>query len=95
MFKKLNRNLSLILITMLVGVGFNFTNITEALAASSNLAYGKTVSTSSIEASAYSGQNAVDGNGTTVWSSSYSDQQYIIVDIGTVKTISSVVLQWR
>lgn len=95
MVKKLYRNLSLILITILVGVGFNFTYITQVSAASVNLAYGKTVSTSSIEASAYLGQNAVDGNGTTVWSSSYSDQQYITVDLGTVQTISSVVLQWR
>lgn len=67
----------------------------QAKAASVNLALGKSVTVSSSESSSYSGANAVDGNTNTRWSSDYNDQQYIIVDLGTPKTISSVVLRWE
>ncbi|MDI1465037.1 discoidin domain-containing protein [Catellatospora sp. KI3] len=41
------------------------------------------------------GAGAVDGNATTRWSSAYSDPQWISVDLGSVKSLSRVVLSWE
>jgi len=60
-----------------------------------NLAYGRPVTVSSSESSAYGGQYAVDANGNTRWASAWSDQQYIIVDLGSVQTVTSVRLAWE
>jgi len=66
-----------------------------AEAAVVNLALNKPVTVSSAESASYAGANAVDGNIGTRWSSAYADQQYIIVDLGAQKAISSVVLRWE
>lgn len=60
-----------------------------------NMAYHKAVTVSSSESSAYPGTNAVDADGTTRWSSAYSDQQYIIVDLGKDETVGRVKLAWE
>ncbi|UJF31791.1 galactose-binding domain-containing protein [Paenibacillus hexagrammi] len=61
----------------------------------SNLALGKTVTATTTENSSYPASNAVDGNGSTRWASSYADQQNFTVDLGSVQSVSSVVLQWE
>ncbi len=66
-----------------------------ASAASVNLAYQRPVTVSSTESSLYPGSYAVDANGTTRWSSSYADNQYIIVDLGTSYSVSQVKLAWE
>ncbi|PLT44942.1 glycosyl hydrolase [Paenibacillus sp. FSL W8-1187] len=60
-----------------------------------NLAYNRPVTVSSTESSAYAGAYAVDANGNTRWSSAYSDQQYIIVDLGTARPLTGVKLRWE
>ncbi|WP_424768806.1 discoidin domain-containing protein [Paenibacillus sp. sgz302251] len=60
-----------------------------------NLAYNKSVSVSSTENGSYSAGNAVDANGNTRWSSSYADNQFITVDLGSAQTVSRVVLKWE
>jgi hypothetical protein len=40
-------------------------------------------------------KNAVDGNEGTRWESAYSDPQWIYVDLGAVRTITSVVIDWQ
>ncbi|WP_020619225.1 glycosyl hydrolase [Paenibacillus daejeonensis] len=60
-----------------------------------NLAYNRPVTVSSVESAAYGGQYAVDANGNTRWASAWSDQQYIIVDLGSVQTVASVRLAWE
>ncbi len=58
-----------------------------------NLAFGKaaTASASPMQAAA----NAFDGSGTTRWESAYTDQQYIMVDLGSVQTIDRIRLTWE
>ncbi|MDT5016199.1 MAG: chitinase, partial [Mycobacterium sp.] len=60
-----------------------------------NIALNKPVVVSSIEATQYAGANAVDGNGSTRWSSAFSDPQWIYVDLTQTYAIDRVVLRWE
>ncbi len=60
-----------------------------------NLALNKTATSSSNESANYPPSNAVDGNTSTRWSSSFSDPQWLQVDLGATKTISKVILRWQ
>ena len=57
-----------------------------------DLALNKPVTVSSIT-QAYAGTNAVDGNDTTYWESAPGFPQSIIIDLGSVQTVSSVVVK--
>jgi hypothetical protein len=59
-----------------------------------NLALNKSISASSSEAG-LSPTYAVDGNLSTRWSSLYSDAQWIKVDLGTIKAVNRVTLNWE
>ncbi len=60
-----------------------------------NLALNKPVTVSSIEKAGLEGQNAVDGNLNTRWSSQFSDPQYIIIDLQSVQAFNEVLLYWE
>ncbi|MBN2486005.1 MAG: discoidin domain-containing protein [Bacteroidales bacterium] len=60
-----------------------------------NLALNKPVYVSSVENADMAGTNAVDGSGTTRWSSAFSDPQWIYVDLGSVYTIGRVKVTWE
>jgi beta-glucosidase len=60
-----------------------------------NLALNKPVTVSSVENSGLGGQNAVDGNLNTRWSSQFSDPQYIIIDLQSVQSFNEVFLYWE
>ncbi len=60
-----------------------------------NIALNKTVTVSSVEKTGLEGYNAVDGNFSTRWSSAFSDPQYIIVDLGSVQSLSEILLYWE
>ena len=60
-----------------------------------NLALGKPVIVSSVEAAGLEGSNAVDGNLNTRWSTQFSDPQYLYVDLGEVKHFNMIVLRWE
>ena len=62
---------------------------------STDLAQGKTATTSSTESSAYPASNAVDGDTTTRWSSAFSDPQWLEVDLGSSQNICQVTLNWE
>ncbi len=62
---------------------------------SGNLAQGKPVTTSAIEAAQFGANLAVDGNATTRWSSTYSDPNWLQVDLGTTRSVTRVVLNWE
>ncbi|ABX05150.1 cellulose binding domain-containing protein [Herpetosiphon sp.] len=62
---------------------------------STNVALGRPVQVSSVETSALGGANATDGNNATRWASSYSDPQWIQVDLGSSKSLTKVVLNWE
>ena len=42
-----------------------------------------------------SGANAVDSDFTTRWSSAYGDHEWMYVDLGSVKTVTAVYLNWE
>lgn len=64
-------------------------------AQSGNIALGKNAASSGDETSGLGPQNAVDGDMTTRWSSAFSDQQWIRVDLGETVDLDSVVLFWQ
>jgi hypothetical protein len=59
-----------------------------------NLALNKATA-SSVESSSYTADKAVDGNGTTRWSSGFNDPQWISIDLGSTYKITSVILKWE
>jgi len=60
-----------------------------------NLAYAKHTEASSQENGSLSASNATDGNSTTRWSSEFTDNQNIVVDLGSVQTIDRVRITWE
>lgn len=60
-----------------------------------NLAKGKSVTASGTENDGMKAENAVDGNTGTRWSSNYSDDAWIYVNLGKTYTVSKVVLNWE
>jgi hypothetical protein len=66
-----------------------------AHAADTLLSQGKPTTASSSEGADTAAANATDGNTGTRWSSTFSDPQWIKVDLGQTATITSVVLNWE
>src|ERR1700760_4599481 len=66
-----------------------------AHAASTLLSQGQPTTASSTENAGTPAADATDGNTTTRWSSAFSDPQWLQVDLGSVSTISQVVLNWE
>jgi hypothetical protein len=60
-----------------------------------NLAYNRPVFASSTESASYAASYAVDANGTTRWSSAYTDPQYFIVDLGANYNVNRVKISWE
>ncbi|WP_197076989.1 Ig-like domain-containing protein, partial [Hymenobacter terrenus] len=60
-----------------------------------NLALGKPTTTSSTQDTPLGGANAVDGNGSSRWSSAFSNDQWLYVDLGASFSISRVKLVWE
>jgi F5/8 type C domain len=58
------------------------------------LTRGRPVTASSVEDGLTPASAAVDGSLSTRWSSSFSDPQWVQVDLGSVASISKVVLAW-
>ncbi|USB34384.1 cellulase family glycosylhydrolase [Paenibacillus sp. YPG26] len=74
----------------------NLLPLTNAEAATRvNVALNKTATASSVEDSSKTAGLAFDGNSSTRWSSSYSDSQWISVDLGTATNINAVKLNWE
>jgi hypothetical protein len=63
--------------------------------ASPNLALNRPATASSLESGSYPAQHVTDGRLWTRWSSSFSDPQWIAVDLGATATIERVVLRWE
>jgi hypothetical protein len=60
-----------------------------------NLALNKAVLASSTESASFVAANAVDGNTGSRWGSTFSDPQYLIVDLGSVQTVDRIHLLWE
>jgi mannan endo-1,4-beta-mannosidase len=63
--------------------------------APTNLALGKVIKAGSSDDASRGPEKAVDGDMGTRWSSAYSDQQWIYVDLGQEYSIGSVRLYWE
>ncbi|MFG1992812.1 penicillin acylase family protein [Actinoplanes sp. NPDC048988] len=59
-----------------------------------NLAAGRAVTASSAQ-SGYPAANAVDGNRATRWASSWSDNQWLRVDLGASRPVARALLHWE
>ncbi|TAN11561.1 MAG: beta-mannosidase, partial [Chitinophagaceae bacterium] len=60
-----------------------------------DLAYGKKTVASSVSKDAGGADAVTDGNQGTRWSSDYSDDQWIYIDLGKEEKFSTVVLNWE
>lgn len=60
-----------------------------------NKALKKPAAASSAEGAAWAASYAVDGDSSTRWASSWSDPQWISVDLGSVQSITRVLLKWE
>ena len=60
-----------------------------------NLALGKSATSSGNENDGLGPLNAVDGVLTTRWSSAFTDNQWLEVDLGSPMTINKVVIYWE
>ncbi|MFK9092077.1 beta-N-acetylglucosaminidase domain-containing protein [Bacillus salipaludis] len=60
-----------------------------------NLAEGKIATASSSEVDWLTQDLAVDGNDNTRWASLYTDNQWLMVDLGQVYSINKVILSWE
>jgi hypothetical protein len=64
-------------------------------ASSTNIALNKTATASSVEAVGNEASKAVDGSGTTRWSSAFSDPQWVSVDLGATYNVNRVKITWE
>ena len=69
--------------------------VSQAHAASTLLSQGKTATASSTEGVSFPASAAVDGDAGTRWSSTFSDPQWIQIDLGSTATIDQVTLSWE
>lgn len=65
------------------------------LKAQTNVALNKTTLASSLENPSYPASNALDGSNTTRWSSSFSNNQWIYIDLGGQYDLTEVQLHWE
>ncbi|MEV8352693.1 ThuA domain-containing protein [Streptomyces niveus] len=80
------------------GLDINYRNvrIKQDGAQTTDLARGRPVTVTSVEpGSTHVGANAVDGDSATRWGSAYSDPQSITVDLGAVRTLQRIRLNWE
>ncbi len=70
--------------------------VSPAVAAEAkNLALEKTATASSVESDDYAAKNAVDGKADTRWSSSFNDDQWLQVDLGSPQKIEKITILWE
>ncbi|MFF7640783.1 discoidin domain-containing protein [Streptomyces canus] len=66
-----------------------------AASADTNLSQGRAATSSSTENAGTPASAAVDGNTATRWSSAFTDDQWLQVDLGATATLSQVVINWE
>jgi len=76
------------------GFNFNWSNFSQQ-SDNINIAYNRPVTTSSNQSTTNAGAKAVDANGTTRWESTFTDNQFIIVDLGANYNVNRVRIAWE
>ncbi|MER5525361.1 discoidin domain-containing protein [Streptomyces sp. NPDC002677] len=89
------RSLGVALAAMAALLALPTVHAPAAQAADAPLSQGKTATASSEENGGTAAANAVDGNTGTRWSSAFTDDQWLQVDLGATATVSQVVLNWE
>jgi hypothetical protein len=89
------RKLTVLVAVIATALGLTVAGITAASAADTLLSQGKPATASSQEGADVAAGKAVDGDAGTRWSSQFTDNQWIQVDLGGTAAISQVVLQWE
>ncbi|MFF7981318.1 discoidin domain-containing protein [Streptomyces sp. NPDC007901] len=89
------RSLGVVLAAMAALLALPTAHAPAAHAADAPLSQGRTATASSVENAGTAAGNAVDGNTGTRWSSAFSDDQWLQVDLGATATVSQVVLNWE
>jgi beta-glucosidase len=84
-----------LLLPVVLAVAVAVPALSSASLAPSNLARGASASASSAENSGLGAANAIDGDLTTRWSSSFSDPQTLELDLGARASISRITLHWE
>jgi hypothetical protein len=77
------------------GISLWTLSVIDSSSPGTDLALNKTATASSIDNDSDQAPNAVDGNDNTRWSSNYTDNQWIQVDLGSVATFDTVQLEWE
>jgi hypothetical protein len=77
------------------GISLWTLSVVDSSAPDVDLALNKTATASSIDNSSNTPPNAVDGDPNTRWSSGYTDNQWIQVDLGSVVSFDRAVLSWE
>ncbi|MDR3710550.1 MAG: discoidin domain-containing protein [Capsulimonadaceae bacterium] len=70
-------------------------NADTSAPASKLLSQKQPVKASSVERDGLEAVNAVDGDESTRWSSEFNDAQWIYVDLGAVKNVTEVKIDWE
>ncbi|MGW7237797.1 discoidin domain-containing protein [Streptomyces sp. NPDC054804] len=89
------RSLGVALAAMAALLALPTVHAPAAQAADTLLSQGKTATASSEENAGTAAANAVDGNTGTRWSSAFTDDQWLQVDLGATATVTQVVLNWE
>ncbi|WP_089103586.1 discoidin domain-containing protein [Streptomyces hyaluromycini] len=89
------RSLGVALAAMAALLALPVAHAPAAQAADTPLSQGKTATASSEENAGTAAGNAVDGNTGTRWSSAFTDDQWLQVDLGATAQVSQVVLNWE
>ncbi|MET8080306.1 discoidin domain-containing protein [Streptomyces sp. NPDC005303] len=89
------RSLGVALAAMAALITLPITQLPAAAAADVNLSQGRTATSSTNENSGTPASAAVDGNTATRWSSAFTDDQWLQVDLGATASISQVVIDWE
>ncbi|MEW2301034.1 discoidin domain-containing protein [Streptomyces sp. NPDC006655] len=89
------RSLGVALAAMAALLALPAAHAPAAQAADAPLSQGKTATASSEENAGTTAANAVDGNTGTRWSSAFTDDQWLQVDLGATANVTQVVLNWE
>ncbi|MGW5655223.1 discoidin domain-containing protein [Streptomyces humi] len=89
------RSLGVVLAAMAALLALPTAHAPAAHAADAPLSQGKTATASSEENAGTTAANAVDGNTGTRWSSAFTDDQWLQVNLGATANVTQVVLNWE
>ncbi|WP_181801590.1 discoidin domain-containing protein [Streptomyces shenzhenensis] len=89
------RSLGVVLAALAALLALPAAHAPAAQAADAPLSQGRTATASSEENAGTAAANAVDGNTGTRWSSAFTDDQWLQVDLGATAQVDRVVLTWE